>query len=471
VWLKKGLFDILIAGEAWRIRPWKETVELGHSHDVPVYACATCGLKTGTPPEVVYRGRALAAWASGVDGIYTFNEFNPKDSIWNELGDPQKLLELDRITLVDNAKISRHQMSHIKRLPKVSRFLVRPPRFPIHLSEGKERTFEFSTGEDGKKLHTSRTPHATLNLRFNYLEQGDHIDVLLNGHALDINDSIMNYPEPGWIVYRDVGPFLCKGDNLLSIRLKKRDPKAEVTLELADLYIHITAKVMNFDQKNLKPEQIDTVSVKDDSDRGLNNLAFLITEDTIKSPDKKITGLQQWLLDELNFARPRVSNMYKWIKIYHNYPEDPIEKPLHGWESLAMLFDAERMGDFCEKEMICAFFQRVDSGQLKGEIAIHTGYLAGTESLAAIVLRSRLLDNLEVVASLFGPDCALKGLMPFPIRFLRAENDGHLIPGAFALRLRGIVNQGVFNQEKECWEPIKIKEEDLINTTWKLKNE
>ena len=42
-----------------------------------------------------WRGQAANAWAAGVDGIYTFNRFNPHDPIFRELGDPKKLETLE----------------------------------------------------------------------------------------------------------------------------------------------------------------------------------------------------------------------------------------------------------------------------------------------------------------------------------------------------------------------------------------
>lgn len=45
----------------------------------------------------VWRGEALNAWKAGVDGIYTFNRFNPHDPSFRELGDPDLLETLDRI--------------------------------------------------------------------------------------------------------------------------------------------------------------------------------------------------------------------------------------------------------------------------------------------------------------------------------------------------------------------------------------
>jgi len=42
-------------------------------------------------------GEARNAWKAGVDGIYTFNRFNPNDPILRELGDPALLETLERI--------------------------------------------------------------------------------------------------------------------------------------------------------------------------------------------------------------------------------------------------------------------------------------------------------------------------------------------------------------------------------------
>jgi hypothetical protein len=44
----------------------------------------------------IWRGEAYMAWKAGVDGIYTFNRFNPRDPIFRELGDPKLLQTLPR---------------------------------------------------------------------------------------------------------------------------------------------------------------------------------------------------------------------------------------------------------------------------------------------------------------------------------------------------------------------------------------
>ena len=53
--------------------------------------------RTSTEGLKRWRGEALAAWQSGMNGIYTFNRFDPHDQLFRELGDSNLLAKLDRI--------------------------------------------------------------------------------------------------------------------------------------------------------------------------------------------------------------------------------------------------------------------------------------------------------------------------------------------------------------------------------------
>jgi len=458
VWLEEGLADILIAGAAWRFRPWKETVALAHAHDAPLYANAT---ESGAPHEVI-RGRALAAWAGGADGIYTFNEFDPESLVWNELGDPEKLLELDRITAVENAKIGRHVMSHMKRLPGLSRFLARAPRLPLCLSVGEKRTFEFTAGEDGSRLPGSATPYASLRLQFHNIEDRDEISLALNGHSLDGKQAHPDCPEPGWIAY-ELDPSLLRwGDNSLALSLMKRDPQATAGVALANLQVHVTARPQEFRGESAQTRELAPQAGYVDS------IAFLMTETDILPPPRKVSAQRQWLLDALNFARPRAPAVRRMVEKHLDYPPDPVEEPLPGWLSVAVLFDADKLAVPCEKELILAFLNEIPSDGLKGEAGLYGGYVAGTPNLAAAVIRSRSAEDLEYVARRFGDGYAANGLLPPAIRFVRAEDDGHLIPRAFALVLRGTLKDGAFVQERGHCPGDRVRRDDLTDTTWQL---
>jgi len=102
-WLKEDLVDIISAPGYFKLEPWKNLSFLGHKYDVPVYACLVKRrIQSAEEPEGdtairIWRGEALNAWRAGVNGIYTFNRFDPQDRIFREIGDPQLLQNLDRI--------------------------------------------------------------------------------------------------------------------------------------------------------------------------------------------------------------------------------------------------------------------------------------------------------------------------------------------------------------------------------------
>ena len=102
-WLQDGLVDLLTGTGELQLNDWDYLVQLGHRHDVPVYAgLSDTWEKFATPPfkrqsVESYRGRAMAAWQAGVDGIYLFNFFNSAKPQWRELGEPSGLARLDKL--------------------------------------------------------------------------------------------------------------------------------------------------------------------------------------------------------------------------------------------------------------------------------------------------------------------------------------------------------------------------------------
>ncbi len=104
-WLKEGLIDILSCGDTFRFEPWENLAAMGKKHDVAVYACfdrrrlqgVTDEPGEGTSNLPKWRGEALAAWRAGVNGVYTFNRFDPRDRIFWEIGDPKVLEGLERV--------------------------------------------------------------------------------------------------------------------------------------------------------------------------------------------------------------------------------------------------------------------------------------------------------------------------------------------------------------------------------------
>ncbi|MCC6682447.1 MAG: family 10 glycosylhydrolase [Phycisphaeraceae bacterium] len=95
-WLQEDLVDMVVGGGLIRLQPWEKSAAEVKKFGVPYYACLvdSCLPYYDMDPEEqlrVWRGEALRAWRGGVDGIYTFNVFRPKNRIFRELGDPALL--------------------------------------------------------------------------------------------------------------------------------------------------------------------------------------------------------------------------------------------------------------------------------------------------------------------------------------------------------------------------------------------
>ncbi|QDS99297.1 chitobiase/beta-hexosaminidase C-terminal domain-containing protein [Adhaeretor mobilis] len=98
-WLEEGMADLLIVGGDHRYEPWENMVRLGHQHRRPVYACLAGDYLSQEESDWDdhWRGHALNAWQSGVDGIYTFNFLQHRHELLRQIGEPDVLKETDAV--------------------------------------------------------------------------------------------------------------------------------------------------------------------------------------------------------------------------------------------------------------------------------------------------------------------------------------------------------------------------------------
>lgn len=205
-WLREGLADLLATTCYFRLNPWETSVALGHAHDVPVYPCLSDSRVKGETrfrrsSVEAYRGRALAAWAAGADGIHVFNHFDvdgPRSPVFRELGDPEALRRRERlyfVTVRDGkpeawlAGGSRHRT--------VS---VLAPSAPVAFSAGKPLRVELPAGETPSSAGASR---ATLHVRLGGHGDAPPVSGTFNGRALppgSVTNDWCDFPiEPAWI--------------------------------------------------------------------------------------------------------------------------------------------------------------------------------------------------------------------------------------------------------------------------------
>ena len=183
-WLENDLLDIMNITGYFRLNPWETSVELGHKYGVPVYACLSeTRMKEKEAKSVRssiegYRGRAMNAWAAGVDGIYLFNAFNPDHPLWRELGDPESLAKRTKVYTTGGRGVNVVRSWLVGGERFLNRNPVSPER-PRKITSGEPEKIEIQVGENPEETGAV----VTLGLRFKE-EVGKNLVVQVNGEKL-----------------------------------------------------------------------------------------------------------------------------------------------------------------------------------------------------------------------------------------------------------------------------------------------
>ncbi|MBN1343137.1 MAG: family 10 glycosylhydrolase [Phycisphaerae bacterium] len=185
-WMKEGLIDLWVTSGYFRLSPLEENVQLAHKYGVPIYPCLSeTRMRDKEAGKIrgslgCYRGRAMNVWDSGADGVYMFNYFNPKSTLWRELGDPKVLTGLDRVytTGARGVNVVGRWTVGGKRFVKHSPV---SPENPRDLRPGKPVRIELRVGE---KMQETLPSDVKLQLRVEGLGEGQSPSVTLNGTSL-----------------------------------------------------------------------------------------------------------------------------------------------------------------------------------------------------------------------------------------------------------------------------------------------
>ena len=105
-WIDEGLVDIVVGSDYFRLDFWENFAKLGRNKNVKMYA----GLSESRVEEehpllkrqqnAVFRARASAAWEAGLDGMYSFNQYNTRVKYLSEIGYPEKLKNTNNLYFV-----------------------------------------------------------------------------------------------------------------------------------------------------------------------------------------------------------------------------------------------------------------------------------------------------------------------------------------------------------------------------------
>ena len=187
-WMRDGLIDMLITTGYFRLNPWEYSVELGHKYGVSVYPCLSDSRVRGETrfrrsSVESYRGRALNAWIAGADGLHVFNNFDPNAPIWKEIGDPEKLLTMDKLYFVNVRDGDPHSW-----LAKGREYRTVPIFGPSHselVTASQPITLPVMVGDDiAAAISSGLKPAVKLHLEAPAIQKAGQLRVKLNGTEL-----------------------------------------------------------------------------------------------------------------------------------------------------------------------------------------------------------------------------------------------------------------------------------------------
>jgi hypothetical protein len=200
-WLKDGLVDIMVTSGYFRFHRWDRTVALARKYGVAAYAGFSesrirgeTRFRRNSLPG--YRARATNAWFQGVDGIYLFNQFNPKWPLWSEMGDPATLVGKEKLYYV-NSRIDRPDRflkgsNGLRTLPTLC------PGAGLALKSGEPNSTELLVAEDlAAAAKAGFTPTITACVEVPGLDDPKRLSLRLNGQPAGTptrTDSWLDFP-------------------------------------------------------------------------------------------------------------------------------------------------------------------------------------------------------------------------------------------------------------------------------------
>jgi hypothetical protein len=105
-WIDEGLVDIVVGSCYFRLDFWENFAKLGNHKNVKIYAGLSESRVREEHPFLkrqqnsVFRARAAAAWEAGLNGMYSFNEYNTRVKYLSEIGDKNKLKKTNNLYFV-----------------------------------------------------------------------------------------------------------------------------------------------------------------------------------------------------------------------------------------------------------------------------------------------------------------------------------------------------------------------------------
>lgn len=241
-YLDEDLMDIMVAGQDYIqmavASSLKVMVDLGHEHQVPVYA-----LLVPAKPYKLYMHDNRAWWAAamnrfywGADGIYLFNLFPAEpDERFEHLGSVESLRGRDKIYAIDNP--AREDV-----LGTFKMALVGSDLLPIAIVPGEDATARLPVGEDiVANTPAGKTVSAVIRLGLANVDEGDTVHLRLNGNPQTVTgpiEPLLDIPGNTWFLIHVDARVVRAGYNLVDIQFTTdRTLEQQVVVDLLDMVV------------------------------------------------------------------------------------------------------------------------------------------------------------------------------------------------------------------------------------------
>jgi len=278
-WIDKNLFDVLIGSGYFRLNVWTYLVKLKQRNNdkFKVYAGISEPRISGEYNtmrrlcDLTYRARIAAAWQSGVDGIYLFNEYDSRRPYLKEIGSKEKLQKLNKMYFCTYRNFPPSE--YLKDGDKYQSIPIVSPNKPMRLFVNKEIQIPIEIGNETSSLNNKPEVKCIVRVK-NLSKKGSMSLSINNAQATKLSQS------KNLIIYSLKPNSLSPGINKINIVLDSKKTKPYTTILKGDKLLIYPAQLpwrRLYSSANYKEEIIKgayRISDTGIKDKDIHNLIY-----------------------------------------------------------------------------------------------------------------------------------------------------------------------------------------------------
>ena len=200
-WLAEGWVDVMTVSGYFRLNDWEASARLGKKYDVIVLASLDesrvrdPAAKAARRSPAAYLGRAAEAKAAGLNGVVTFNLFNPQSPVFRQLANPGDWSNFDKQFFGSIRGMTRANGGNLPIKPYLKTETLNPDRSrPLSVDQSVTvtlRAYPLAVAESSRQLRLMMEP-AVAAADVQVLVNRQTVDVMTDGEWLVANSPKLN---------------------------------------------------------------------------------------------------------------------------------------------------------------------------------------------------------------------------------------------------------------------------------------